>query len=73
MTAIGDRLREMADLYDKQPNIICAGVIVRDDEVVCSSFTESHDTEARGVATALYYAVVMPADQAMFREVDEPA
>ena len=29
MTAIGDRLREMADLCDKQPNFICAGVIVR--------------------------------------------
>jgi len=71
MTAIGDRFREIADLYDKQPNIICAGAIVREDEVVVSAFSESHDNEARGVAAMLYHGVMSEPDTSMFREVDE--
>jgi hypothetical protein len=58
MSELGDRLREAADLCDKNEKMTCAGIVAKPNETVVFVFTDTPDDCERHIAMLIANGLV---------------
>jgi hypothetical protein len=57
VSELGDRLREAAGLCDQNPQMTCVGIVVKPNETVVFTYSETDDDPERQIARGIYHGI----------------